>query len=294
MSDFSKQLLHEINSVRTNPQEFAQKLRSYEQYFKGNVLRFPKTTTGIMTHEGFKAFKDAADFLSTFEPVKELYLDSNLVKVADDSMKEILKFTKTEEVNKINLEEQVMKYGQVFGLYSQAIDFGSSNPELALINLLTDDGDPNRGNRGNLLNPKFKLIGISHCSHQTFHNCTVLIYVRHFIPNGEDVGVLSDENYQQDYIQDKKAKPSILLEKNENHKVTAVKSGNKDRFKSDVTPSSNNNNKDDDFDVPEGVLKIERQEKMVEEKGKAMRVIKETRYMEDGSIETNILKVPLN
>lgn len=275
---FNQQLLAHINEARTKPKDFATKLRSYEQYFKGNVLRIPNQT-GIMTNEGFKAFEEAANFLDKAESIEGLKFHTELTSIAADCLKEIQGFEKPDDVNSMNIDNYISKYGQVIGVYSQAVDFGSGTAELAAINLLCDDGDPNRGNRTNLLNGKFRFVGIAHGEQKAFHHATVLVYVRHFIKQGEDVGQLSDDNYEKPGAKsDSKGKSG-----------QEPKEEKKSQPKEDPAISSQAP-PDDDFDLPEGVVKIERQEKEVVEGGKKKKVIKLKKHMEDGTIETEVFK----
>jgi len=47
---------------------------------------------------------------------------------------------------------------------------------------------------------------------------------------------------------------------------------------------------DDDFDLPEGVIKIERQEKIVTEGTTKKKITKIKRFKEDGTVEVELLK----
>jgi hypothetical protein len=48
---FERELVEQINLLRTNPKKFAEKLKTYLTYFKGNVLNIPERTIGISTIE---------------------------------------------------------------------------------------------------------------------------------------------------------------------------------------------------------------------------------------------------
>ena len=71
------------------------------------------------------------------------------------------------------------------------------------MNLLVDDGDQTRGNRNNILNPKFKIAGIASVNHKEFQNVTVICYARHFFNTDEKIGELSDDNYEKEVKNEK-------------------------------------------------------------------------------------------
>ena len=55
-----------------------------------------------------------------------------------------------------------------------------------ILQLLVDDGVPNRGHRENLFNPDFNDVGIFSASHKDFETMTVLDYSACFVPAGKE------------------------------------------------------------------------------------------------------------
>lgn len=291
--DFRYKVIEEINLVRKNPQEYAKKVRKYATYFKGKLLKIPETIP-IMTTEGAKAFEEAAFFLDNLDALEPLKYFPGLTHAAHDALLDVQKLEDIDELANLNIDDYLGKHGSVIGHFAQAVDFGSSFPELVVINLLVDDGDLNRGNRANIINPKYKLIGVSTGSHSVYHNCTVLMYARHFFPVNEIPGDLSDENYEEK--KESNISRKISVKRNSIIKNTdfdnvqeRLNKGNVGMYVEAPIDDSRLNN-EEDFDLPEGVEKIERQEKVVEEKGVKKKVIKLIKHMEDGSIETEIFK----
>lgn len=266
VDNFASELIKEINSVRTHPSDYGKKLLGYEKNFKDKVLRIPGQTA-IMTNEGFAAFKEAANFLSKTKAMNPVILNSYLTRIAEDAYA----LSKDSEGDAgVDLDSLIAKHGQIVGVFSEAIDYGSATAEMVVINLLVDDGDANRGNRANILNPKFKICGIAKGTHKTYKNMTVITYARHFFAKGEDIGQLSDDNYE-DSQPSSKAKPRVSV----------------------VKETKTNDDDFDEMDLPEGCVKIDRSEKIVEEGGKKKKVIKLVKTMEDGSIETEVTKINL-
>lgn len=296
--DFRSKLVDEINFVRISPQAYADKLMSYEKNFKDKVFRIPGQTA-ILTNEGFPAFKEAAKQLKTLKPLPPVTPNQHLNKIAEDS----LKYAQND--SQPDLNELIEKYGQIIGAFSQATDFGSSNPELVILNLIVDDGDSNRGNRQNILNSKFKIVGSANGNHKNYKFATVITYARHFFANGEEIGQLSDDCYETG--PKKSQKPRISNSFQHVEMITTVNEGKNNNGdyvyveeKKEVYSASNKDKKkeskhiepeaDDDFNLPEGVIKIDRQEKVVIESGITKKIIKLTKHFEDGTIQTEIFK----
>lgn len=286
MENVSDKLLKELNFVRCQPQEYAEKLQSYKNYFKGDILRIPGQVA-IKTTEGFKAFEDAIQFLKKQSPLKPIIFNTYLTKIAEEAYSIIAASSDVDAANSINIDELISKHGQIAGQFSQAVDFGSGTAELAVINLLVDDGDLNRGNRSNFFNAKFSIAGIAHGPHKTFHHCTVITYARHFIPKGEDIGHLSDDCYEKP----ESSKAEVNAEKSGSKQKVSVSSSVIEEPKQIPKYVYANETKINDFDLPIGIEKMEIQEKMITEDGKKRKIVREKKYLKDGTIETNIYKV---
>ncbi len=194
--DFNIQLIKEINFVRQNPKLYADKLLKYEKYFDAKVFRYPGHIA-LMTNEGFGAIKEAADLLykiSAIGPLKEHTL-------MNDVAYDMMKVNNSDSGNAFDIDGIIKSHGEYIGSFAQSIDFGSLLPELVVLHLLADDGDLSRGNRENLLNPKFKLIGVSNGNHKKYNKLTVICLARHFFAKGEDHGELSDDCYEKGTFQ---------------------------------------------------------------------------------------------
>ncbi len=187
-------IIDEINFLREYPQKYAEKLNSFIKYFKGKVFKYPEVVR-IMTTEGASAYEEAINFLESQDSLPPLLRNSGLFHIAEDSLKEIQRFNDIGQMNDLDIDSLIGKHGQVIGAFAQAVDFGSSLAELAIANLFVDDGDKSRVNRYNLLNPKFKLIGIATGIHKSYQNSTVILFARHFFEKGVKPGDLFYDNY---------------------------------------------------------------------------------------------------
>lgn len=287
----NEQILKEINLARTKPSEYAEKLLSYEKHFSGDILRFPGLKP-IKTMEGFKAFQETADFLKGTKPLNPIIFNSFLNQISNDVFSVVEKSSDADEINSINIDDFISKYGQIAGQFSQAVDFGSATAELVISNLLVDEGDINKGNRHSIMNPKFTIAGISSGKHKTFHNSTIICFARHFIPTGEEPENLSDDCYEESPKDESKevADKKIANTSEVNEITDKLKSLNNDKEQNPKYVYVKESKKNDEFDLPIGVERMEKHEKIITEDGIKRKLIKETRYMKDGTIETDIYK----
>ena len=256
-SDFTSLIIKEINYIRSNPIDYAKKLLAYEKYFRGNVLYLPNQTP-ILTSEGFSAYRETSNFLMRTIPTGPLIINSYLTRIAEDILN-----------SKNDSDEIISKYGKVVGSYSEIIEEGSETVEILILNLLVDDGDSNRNNRNNLLNKSHRIMGISTKNENNIKK-SCLTFARRFYSKNEDIGDLSDENY--DY--------TVKHNEEENKQIKEI-------------PIRNDNiaEDDDNFELEKGVIKEDRKEKEIEEGGIRKKIIKITRTYEDGTTHSEINKI---
>lgn len=194
---FEKQFLDEVNSLRRDPQKYAEKINSYISYFDGNTLNLPGRKSGIRTHEGAKAYKEAVNYLSRQKPVEPLEPSKGLFRIAQDYLKRIQR--KNADSSSVNVDAIIDKYGTYYGDFINAADYGGQNPEQSIINLIVSDGDRNRVQRESLLSPSYKLLGCATGTHPLFHNCTVIFTCSEFqnSKDKEDIGFLDGTPYNK-------------------------------------------------------------------------------------------------
>ena len=165
----------------------------------------------------------------------------------------------------INREEIVEQYGKYEEAFAMSTDFGSVTPEFVTMNLIVDDGNKSRSNRQMMFDGKYYKIGFGTSKHSTFRQCTVILYATNFI-KGAKKAVL------------KKAKVS-----NYNEEDNGID------YQEDLMQRELRDNYQD-VDLPEGVSKIEKNEKYVMENGKKKTITKIIKYMDNGEINTEVFK----
>ena len=253
---FYYELFKEMNLVRKDPSGYADKLLGYKSFFKGNVMYVPGGKTGISTEEGFKAFEDAAAFLKTLKPVGELLPSKALGRVANDYL-EIIGHCDPEKINEIDLDAIINKYGSYSGTFNNAMDFGSSTPELVVISLLVSDGDESRANREFLTNPELKKVGTATGKHDTYGTLTIVVSCTDF-------------------------------------KNTYDKDDNELYSGSEVSPNAADKNDDEDFKIDDpNVVSYSKRERVVIDNGRKKKKIILIKKYKDGAIKKEVKHILL-
>lgn len=259
---FLPNLINEINNIRKNPSAFADKLLSFKSYFKGNVVKLPGQKVGSQTEEGFAAFEDAAKYLKTCNPVDDIIPSKGLSKIAKDYLDKIGE-SEINDMGEIEIDSIIKKYGNFSGSFSNGMDFGSETPELVAINLVVSDGDPDRGNRDLILNPKLKKIGISTRIHKIYGNLTIIVSCEDFTNNVDKDDL---ENYGGKVILGQK--PSQAVPKSANTPAPATSTT------PTTTTAPATTKKNDGYEINDpNLLSCERRVRTVVERGKKKRKI---------------------
>ena len=181
---FAQKVIEEVNKIRLNPKTYSNKIRGYLSCFQGNVLRIPKQP-GLMTQEGPSAYREAADFLLSLPKLQPLTLDNALTSAAQDMANELSHYDEFEQMNNINRESILEKYGHYEGQFGESTEFGSMTPEMVVVNLLVDDDNKSRSNRKMLFKETYRKIGCGSAPHNTYKSVTVIMFATNFIPGGD-------------------------------------------------------------------------------------------------------------
>jgi hypothetical protein len=267
---FEEQLVNEINEFRTNPKAYAKKVEKYISYFKGKTMIIPGSKAGMKTEEGAEPFKEAVDVLSKTEPVEPLEPSKGLERIAKDFLAEVLKVDPN-ELNNINVDDIMQKYGSFLGSMNREVDMGNETPEQVVMSLIASDGDQTRSHRECLLSTDLKKIGVANGKHPTYRHCTIIFFCTKFTNNvdKDDHGYISGSSTvtEEKKVEGQTLKPKKVVLKKEEPEVV-----------------------ENDEEVRDDVVSETRNEKIVIENGKKKRVIKITRTLKDGSKEVETLK----
>lgn len=265
-NSFYYELIKELNSVRKSPAVYADKILGYKQYFKGTILRPPGAKGGVQTEEGFAAYEEAANFLKTSKPLDEIVPSKALGRIANDYL-EKMKTLDPDKIGEIDLDSIIKKYGTYTGTFNNIMDFGSSSPELVVISLLANDGDPSRSNREFILNEESKKVGIASGQHVTYGYLTIIV---------------SCLDFQNTFDKDDNESYGGLVKNEPTPSAESSQTQNSPEEKTSTT------GKDENITNDPNVLSCERRERLVIERGKKKKKIVLLKKYKDGKMKKEV------
>ncbi len=176
LSESERRLIVEINMVRTDPREYAQRfLVPLRPYYHGTLMERPGETT-VATREGIRALDACIKDLQRATPVLPLSPKKGLTLAARDLARDQAKTGAmghtgsdgSTDVDRIN------RYGRWDICAGENIDYGHQDARRIVISLLIDDGVPSRGHRRNLLDAAFRFVGVCIGLHPVYgHMCVM-------------------------------------------------------------------------------------------------------------------------
>lgn len=154
--EFSRYIFSQINLLRENPSSFVELIQNSESNIIIDEKRrtIYKTKLKVALNKGIKAFEEAKLILSNTKPMEKLKYDYDMK----------IKLPKKE----INIRSNQYLKNEVLKKEKKGINIKSYwkeviyDPETCFVLMIVDDNSKNPGfKRRNLLNPKYKYIGIS-------------------------------------------------------------------------------------------------------------------------------------
>jgi len=172
----AKKILAELNLARTQPHKFATFVEQHRKKFKDATTYTAKGNMNIRTQEGVKAVDEAIEFLKKVKPIGPLTLSPGLGKAAADHVQDLGRTGATghQGTDKSQPRDRIERYGQFQKTCGENLAFGSDDPRDIVMQLIVDDGVPDRGHRTNIFNPDFKTVGIATGPHPQYrHMCAM-------------------------------------------------------------------------------------------------------------------------
>ncbi len=176
LTDAEKQVIVEINMVRTDPGEYARRfLVPLRSYYRGTLLEYPGETP-ILTKEGVRALEECLKVLQVTRPLSPLSPKKGLALSARALVRDQGPTGATGHIgsDKSTPEKRMSRYGRWGSAAGEDIDYGSADPKRIVISLLVDDGVASRSHRKILLSGMFKFVGVAVGPHKVFrHMCVI-------------------------------------------------------------------------------------------------------------------------
>ncbi len=179
--DFSNQVLVELNKVRQNPQDYVENLKILRNQYNGMFVQ--KGGVLFKTQEGVQAVNEAIVYLQSIKSLPPLLLSNGLSKAAFDHVIQQGKVGQTGHTGNDGLtpDKRIQKYGSWLYTMGENISYGSKTPRDVILDLIVDDGVPDRGHRINIFNPDFKLTGIAYGPHTRYDTICVITFAGGFV-----------------------------------------------------------------------------------------------------------------
>ncbi len=179
-----KEVVAELNLARTQPQKYAKLVEEFRRRFNDKDKRIYVNSAGqrIKTKEGLPAVDEAIALLRKQEPVPELTLSKGLSLAALDHVKDIgpAGITGHDGTDKSKPAQRMARHGKVNRMSGENISFGPSKARDIVMQLIIDDGVPNRGHRANIYKREFKTVGIAIGPHKTYRTMCVMDFADAF------------------------------------------------------------------------------------------------------------------
>jgi hypothetical protein len=283
---FLKELVEEINKLRTNPSSFADKIDGIKVHFQGKILRLPNTNVGIKTQEGADAYGECAKFLRSAQAVEAMVPSKGLTKIANELLEVVQK--DPNQIGSVDMNAIIDKYGSFSGIFNRVMECGGSTPEQVIINLLVSDGDKSRSQRDALLHKAAKRIGVASGDHDIYRHATIMVFCTKF-----DNTVDSDdtETYGGEFkVEPPKSEPKPEPKPKPEPEKPAQPQGGLPMLNEKIVDQSKPVIKQPPQEptTDENVIKVDRNERVVVDGGKKKKKITFTKHFKDGHTEKEV------
>jgi uncharacterized protein YkwD len=180
--DLAGQVLAEVNLARTSPRAYAGFLREFRGQFRGKYFVVPGSDTRMQTNEGVKAVDEAIKVLSRQKPLPPLAWSDGLAAAAAELVKEQGESGAIGHcgVQGPGMRERIHRHGKWNRESGESIGFGPNEARDMVIQMIVDDGVPDRGHRKNAFSTVFHTAGVACGPHPEFGNMCVIDFADQF------------------------------------------------------------------------------------------------------------------
>lgn len=180
-TDMAREVLSEINLARTRPDEYVDFLKAFRRTFRGNLYRLQERTF-VDTEEGVAAVDEAIAYLTRQLPIEPLSWSPQLARAAAELVRESGRTGDTGHYGRRSggPGQRIEKQGEWTGRVGEVIGYGPTDARLMVMQLIIDDGVPDRGHRKNIFSRDFRLGGVECGPHPRYRNMCVIDFASGF------------------------------------------------------------------------------------------------------------------
>lgn len=178
LDKLEKDVIFELNKVRSNPKRFAEEyLEELRASYEGRTLTYPGRTP-ITTKEGVYPLNECIKILLKTDQLPILQPAEGLARAAYSLASDQKLHGGIGHISKNGAtpKSRIERYGTWDKCSAEDITYGSFEARQIVIALLVDDGVPDRGHRKNVLDPCFSFAGVSFGGHPTYQSMCVIDY----------------------------------------------------------------------------------------------------------------------